>query len=129
MGVSKLVDVSNISNISELKLSHQLTVPDKTGSASFADSLQNEYRKNGVQFSKHAAQRMQSRGMEVTSGLLSDLNQAVQRARDKGSKDAVLIGDKSAFIVNIPNNTIITMMTEREMKENILTNIDSAVLF
>ena len=82
MGVSKLVDVSNISNISnisELKLSHQLTVPDKTGSASFADSLQN--------------------------------------------------GDKSAFIVNIPNNTIITMMTEREMKENIFTNIDSAVLF
>lgn len=129
MGVSKLVDVSNISNISELKLSHQLTVPDKTGSASFADSLKNEYRKNGVQFSKHAAQRMQSRGMEVTSGLLSDLNQAVQRARDKGSKDAVLIGDKSAFIVNIPNNTIITMMTEREMKENIFTNIDSAVLF
>ena len=37
MGVSKLADVSNISNISELKLSHQLTVPDKTGSASFAD--------------------------------------------------------------------------------------------
>ena len=72
---------------------------------------------------------MQSRGMEMTPGLLSYLYQAVQRARYKGSKDAVLIGDKCAFIVNIPNNTIITMMTEREMKENIFTNIDSAVLF
>ena len=126
MSVSKL---TNISNISELKLSHQLNVPEKTGSASFADSLQAEYKKSGVQFSKHAAQRMQSRGMEMTPGLLSNLNHAVQKARDKGSKDAVLIGDKSAFIVNIPNNTIITMMTEREMKENIFTNIDSAVLF
>lgn len=126
MGVSKL---TNVSNISELRLSHQLNIPGKAGSASFADSLQNEYSKSGIQFSKHAAQRMQSRGMEMTPGLLSDLNQAVQRARDKGSKDAVLIGDKSAFIVNIPNNTIVTMMTEREMKENIFTNIDSAVLF
>ncbi len=126
MGVSKL---TNVSNISELKLSHQLSAPGKTGLASFAESLQSEYSKSGIQFSKHAAQRMQSRGMEMTPGLLSDLNQAMQRARDKGSKDAVLIGDKSAFIVNIPNNTIVTMMTEREMKENIFTNIDSAVLF
>ena len=126
MGVSKL---ANLSNISELKLSHQLNVPEKTGSANCAESLQTEYQKSEIHFSKHAAQRMQSRGMEMTPGLLSDLNQAVQRARDKGSKDAVLIGDKSAFIVNIPNNTIITMMTEREMKENIFTNIDSAVLF
>ena len=126
MGVSKL---ANVSNISELKLSHQLSAPGKTGLASFAESLQSEYSKSGIQFSKHAAQRMQSRGMEMTPGLLSDLNQAMQRARDKGSKDAVLIGDKSAFIVNIPNNTIVTMMTEREMKENIFTNIDSAVLF
>ena len=126
MGISKL---TNVSNISELKLSHQLNVPEKTYSASFADSLQKEYIKSGIQFSKHSSQRMQSRGMEMTPGLLSDLNQAMQRARDKGSKDAVLIGDKSAFIVNIPNNTIVTMMTEREMKENIFTNIDSAVLF
>ena len=127
MSVTKLAN--NISNLSELKLSHQLNVPEKTDSVSFAESLQAEYSKSGIQFSKHAAQRMQSRGMEVTPGLLSNLNQAVQRARDKGSKDAVLIGDKSAFIVNIPNNTVITMMTEREMKENIFTNIDSAVLF
>ena len=64
----------------------------------------------------------------MTPGLLHNLDEAVQKARTKGSKDVVVIGDRRAFIVNIPNNTVITMMTEREMKENIFTNIDSAVL-
>ncbi|WP_434084601.1 hypothetical protein [Lacrimispora xylanisolvens] len=33
-----------------------------------------------------------------------------------------------AFIVNVPNNTVVTTMSGNEMKENIFTNIDSAVL-
>lgn len=126
MGVSKLSSVS--SNVSELKLAHQLSVPEKAGSGSFADSLKAEYNKSGLQLSKHALQRMQSRGMEMTPGLMNNLDAAVQKARAKGSKDVVVIGDRSAFIVNVPNNTVITMMTDGEMKENIFTNIDSAVL-
>lgn len=126
MSVSKLSNIS--SNISELKLAHQLSVPEKASSGSFAESLKAEYDKCGLQLSKHALQRMQSRGMEMTPGLMGSLDAAVQKARAKGSKDVVVIGDRSAFIVNVPNNTVITMMTEREMKENIFTNIDSAVL-
>jgi len=40
----------------------------------------------------------------------------------------VIISGKGAFIVNITNNTVVTTMSENEMKENIFTNIDSAVL-
>lgn len=126
MGISKLSNIS--SNVTELRLSHQLGAPEKVSSGSFADSLKAEYDKSELQLSKHALQRMQSRGMEMTPGLLHNLDEAVQKARTKGSKDVVVIGDKGAFIVNVPNNTVITMMTEREMKENIFTNIDSAVL-
>ncbi len=39
-----------------------------------------------------------------------------------------VISDESVFIVNVPNNTVITTMNGLEMKENIFTNIDSAVL-
>lgn len=126
MSISKLSNIS--SNVTELRLSHQLGMPEKAGSGSFADSLKTEYDKSGLQLSKHALQRMQSRGMEMTPGLMQNLDEAVQKARTKGSKDVVVIGDRGAFIVNVPNNTVITMMTEREMKENIFTNIDSAVL-
>ena len=64
----------------------------------------------------------------MTDSLLGDLNQAVQKARDKGARDVVVIGQSGAFIVNIPNNVVVTTMSGTEMKDNIFTNIDSAVL-
>lgn len=95
----------------------------------FGDILQNEInKKQSVQFSKHAAQRVQERGIPMTDNLLQGLNQAVEKARSKGAKDVVVIGEKGAFIVNVPNNVVVTTMSGAEMKENIFTNIDSAVL-
>ncbi len=124
-----MTDVSKLTDISGLRLSHQLEAPGKSErSSSFAEALQNEIGKSGVHFSKHAVQRMESRGVEMTQGLLDSLNSAVNMARQKGSRDVVVISDKGAFIVNVPNNTVITTVTEMEMKENIFTNIDSAVL-
>ncbi len=80
------MDVSKLTNISGLKLSHQLGVPAReSAAATFADALQEEYGKGGVQFSKHATQRMQTRGVTMTPGLLDSLNQAVDKARTKGS--------------------------------------------
>ncbi len=124
-----MANVSKLSDISGLRLSHQLGIPEKGQcSSGFADALQEEFSRSKVQFSKHAAQRMESRGVEMTPGLLQDLNSAVSKAREKGSRDVVVISSSGAFIVNVPNNTVITTMTGAEMKENIFTNIDSAVL-
>lgn len=87
-----------------------------------------EAEKKELQFSKHAAARVEQRGIEITSGLLNSLTDAVEKAREKGAKDVVVIGSQGAFIVNVPNNVIVTTMSPREMKENIFTNIDSAVI-
>ena len=81
-----------------------------------------------VQFSKHAMERIESRGIDVSLELVSDLNNAVAKAREKGARDVVVIGKSEAFIVNIQNNVVITAMSEGEMKNNISTNIDSAVI-
>lgn len=81
-----------------------------------------------LQFSKHAAARVEQRGIELTEGVMDGLRQAVEKARDKGAKDVVIIGKQGAFIVNVPNNTVVTTMTRAEMKNNIFTNIDSAVI-
>ena len=59
---------------------------------------------------------------------MNNLNQAVAKAREKGAKDTVIIGAEGAFIVNVPNNIVVTTITEQEMKNNVFTNIDSAVL-
>lgn len=81
-----------------------------------------------LQFSKHAAERVAQRGIEVTPDLLSNLNEAVEKARSKGAKEVVIIDEKGAFIVNVPNKVVVTTMAQKEMKNNIFTNIDSAVI-
>ena len=55
----------------------------------------------------------------MTDSLLTNLNQAVQKAKEKGSRDVVVIGESGAFIVNVPHNIVVTTMSGAEMKENI----------
>ena len=84
--------------------------------------------KEQLQFSKHAKERIDQRGIEVTSTLMDDLNNAVAKAKQKGAKDVVIIGPKEVFIVNVPNNIVVTTLSGAEMKNNIFTKIDSAVI-
>ncbi|WP_286153272.1 TIGR02530 family flagellar biosynthesis protein [Sporofaciens musculi] len=126
-------NVNQITNAGTLKLQHAQTALQTRGNTGnqmqFAKLLQEEAgRPKSVQFSKHAAQRVQQRGIEMTDSLLTELNQAVAKAQEKGAKDVVVIGKSGAFIVNVPNNIVVTTMSGAEMKENIFTNIDSAVL-
>lgn len=90
--------------------------------------IQQESKTGELQFSKHASARVEQRGIQLTDGLLEGLKDAVEKARDKGAKDIVVIGQQGAFIVNVPNNTVVTTMSPTEMKQNIFTNIDSAVI-
>ena len=97
--------------------------------SSFSDVLNSRIgEEEKLHFSKHAAERVNQRGIEVTPSFLDDLQSAVEKARLKGAKDVVIISERGAFIVNVPNNTVVTTMSGNEMKENIFTNIDRAVL-
>jgi flagellar operon protein len=122
-------DFTRVSSNLQLQLQHQITKSKQTSSSDFADTLQNEIEKSSsVKFSKHALERIASRGVEMSSTVVDSLNQAVTKAREKGCKDIAVIGEKNAFIVSVQNNTVITTMNALEMRENIFTNIDSAVL-
>ena len=120
--------INKLTNVNALKLSHASVQTQKTDER-FSTLLKEELdRSEGVRFSKHAAQRVAERGIEVSDRLMSDLNRAVEKAKAKGARDVVIIGKDGAFIVNVPHNLIVTTMNGNEMKENIFTNIDSAVL-
>ena len=121
-------NVTQLSDVQSLRLRHDTAIQEKTKKTGFADLMQEEIQRTSVQFSKHAETRIRQRGIEVSDDMMASLNQAVQKAREKGAKDTVTIGTQGAFIVNVPNNIVITTMTEQEMKNNIFTNIDSAVL-
>lgn len=84
--------------------------------------------KVGLNFSKHATKRLNERGIAVDNQLMSNLEHAVEDARKKGARDVAIIGAQGIFIVNVPNNTVVTTMSQSDMKERVFTNIDSAVI-
>lgn len=95
----------------------------------FATLVRQSIQKSSqLNFSKHAVQRLESRSIELSPERLTQLSGAVEKAREKGVREALIMDGTTAFIVNIPSSTVITMMNGGEMKENIFTNIDGAVI-
>ena len=81
-----------------------------------------------LKFSKHAAARLENRGIEMTDEQSIRLEEGVMKAQEKGIKDSLVIVDQLAFIVNVPNQTVITAMDQSQADDNIFTNIDGAVI-
>ena len=81
-----------------------------------------------VKFSKHAQQRLSSRNITLEPQQVEKLNQAVQRAGEKGARESLVLMNDLAFIVSVPNKTVVTAVDGQSLKENVFTNIDSAVI-
>ena len=106
-------------------------VPVKsTDGRSFQEILESSQNRSAgeVKFSKHAAGRLADRNIELTSGQMERLQEGTQRAQQKGIKESLVIVDQLAFIVNIPNSTVVTAMNQNDAVENVFTNIDGAVI-
>ncbi len=85
-------------------------------------------RSESVRFSKHATMRMQNRGIKMNAVDLSRLNQAVKMADEKGSRDSLVLLDSTALVVSVKDNTVVTVADKEQLKGNVFTNIDSAII-
>lgn len=92
---------------------------------SFDSLLQEEL--NNVKFSNHAMKRLEDRNIALNRDDLAALNNAVMEAEMKGSKDSLIMLNNNAFIVNIPNKTVVTALPIGE-GDDVFTNIDSVVI-
>ncbi|MFZ7104598.1 MAG: TIGR02530 family flagellar biosynthesis protein [Peptococcaceae bacterium] len=86
------------------------------------------YQGEELKFSKHAQQRLNSRNIELGQDALAKLNNAVEKAADKGARESLVLMNDLAFVVSVKNKTVITAMDGQSIKENVFTNIDSAVI-
>ena len=98
---------------------------NRNNAASFDTIFQQELEK--VKFSNHAMKRLELRNIHLGSEEINKINSAVDKAELKGSKDSLVMMRDTAFIVNIPNRTVITALQVGEDNENVFTNIDSVV--
>lgn len=101
-----------------------------TQGVSFAEILKQETAKQAeeLKFSAHATKRLASRRIQLTPAQLKSLHEAVSRAADKGCRESLVLMGDLAFVVSIKNRTVITVMDGEHMKDNVFTNIDSAVI-
>lgn len=112
----------------------QTVQPASTGT--FGDLLRQRMEQLGtvsqtsptVEFSKHAQQRAEERGIEMTDDLMNQLAYSVGKAQEKGAKNILVLDAGRAFIVNVPQSKVITAISQDEMRDNVFTNIDGAVL-
>lgn len=81
-----------------------------------------------LRFSKHASMRLENRGISLSDEQSERLASGVRKAGEKGINDSLVLVDSLAFIVNVPNKTVVTAMEQSEADENIFTNIDGAVI-
>ncbi|AIF52120.1 TIGR02530 family flagellar biosynthesis protein [Pelosinus sp. UFO1] len=100
----------------------------KNSTTSFNQLLTQEIA--GVKFSQHAQQRLQSRSIKLGQAELVKLNDAVEKAAQKGANESLVFMSNSnlALVVSVKNKTVITVMDGANSKENVFTNIDSAVI-
>jgi flagellar operon protein len=107
-------------------------VPQPTASvpkSSFSDVLAEARRAQAtLRFSAHAAQRLRERDITLSETEQAALQEGVERAAAKGSRETLLLTEDAAFVVSVANRTVITAVSRSEMGEAVFTNIDSAVV-
>lgn len=102
--------------------------PGKPAAISFAKVLDAQFKTEGLNFSRHAAERMASRGIRFNQAEMARLSKAVQLADNKGARESLVFINDKALIVNIKNNTVVTVTDQEHLKEKVFTKIDSAVI-
>lgn len=130
----------NIDRVGGLNSPQSRDIAKNINSEAFKEALRNtqptavtksevaQVKTAGLKFSNHALERMQTRGISYSPDDMARIESAVQKAAGKGAKDTLLLADNSALIVNVKNNTIVTVMDKNNLKDNVFTNIDSTIV-
>lgn len=116
--------IKGINNSNNNKISND----NKANGKKFQEVFNEINNKTEVKFSKHAIQRLQKRNINLTNNDIDKISNAVRKAKNKGVKDALIILDENAFITSVKNNTVITATSGKDLKDNVFTNIDGAVI-
>ncbi|OGR30927.1 MAG: flagellar protein [Desulfuromonadaceae bacterium GWB2_53_15] len=100
----------------------------QTGNSTFARVLDEKLPAQGLKFSQHAQDRLKARNITLSANDLANLEGAVNSVAQKGGKESLVMMGDSALVVSIKNRTVVTAMDRTQLKGNVFTNIDSAVI-
>jgi flagellar operon protein len=84
--------------------------------------------KEGLRVSAHATTRLKAAGQTLSADQMAQVSAAIDRVAKKGSRESLVMLKDLALVVSVPNRTVITVVSGSRRKDNIFTNIDSAVI-
>lgn len=105
--------------------------PSQTGNSNglnFNELFQKAFQEpsdNQFRISAHAQKRLSERNITMDQNLEKSLKSAFKELEAKGARDSLVVTREGAFVVNVPSRTLVTAMGIDEMKNGIVTNIDS----
>jgi flagellar operon protein len=108
--------------------SPKLAPQSQVGTQNFRALLQNALGKtdeNGLNVSSHAEKRLTERHISMDGPTKNLLMEALDELKAKGARDSLVLTRSAAFVLNVPSRTLVTAMDLSEMKDRIVTNIDS----
>lgn len=117
---------SSIEQMTNQYLNRTKTQKNADSEVSFEDVLRQKQKP--LKFSKHATQRLSQRNINLSDEQNIRLTNGVTEAEKKGVNESLVLVDNLAFIVNVPNKTVVTAMDQEETNANVFTNIDGAVI-
>lgn len=100
----------------------------KVADSPFSKVLDAKLPSQEVKFSQHAQERLKARNISFSASDLANLEGAVNSVAQKGGKESLVMMGDAALVVSIKNRTVVTALDKAQMKGNIFTNIDSAVI-
>ena len=103
--------------------------PKETDGQSFREMFSREMAADqSVLFSKHASRRLFSRNIELTDEQLGRIAGAIDKASGKGSRETLVLLDDTALVVSVQNRTVVTVFDRENLRDGVVTSIDSAVI-
>ncbi len=127
--ISNINSNLDINSVKRQNLNKSTSSNDGLKESSFKELLnEKKAQVNALSFSKHATERIEQRNIDIDESVAGKLSEALEQAKDKGLKNVLVMIDSSAFILNTLSNKVITALNNSELKENIFTNIDGAVI-
>jgi len=102
----------------------------RQGDGTFQSILERHLDKaeGGIKISGHASRRLMERSITLDASDIKALSDAIDKAWEKGARESLVLYKDIAFIASVRNRTLITAVDPRESKDNVFTNIDSAII-
>lgn len=119
----------SIGNIGQVEYNSQPNeiVNKNTNDISFKNVLNSINKVNeNFKISKHAVLRLNK--INFNDEDFKNIEKGFQIAKEKNSKNTVMLYKDVALIASVENKTIITVVEKERAKDNIFTNVDSVVI-